>query len=159
MLPVFNIKQDRSIFRGFEYTFQYQPFNFLLFTWSGDYIKTENNATNNTLPFTPPSKNILEIKLQEENLWKLYNPYFTFKIKIVSPQNNVDPLETQTDGYTLFFAGIGFDYITAKSVMSLDFSVDNLFDTKYVDHLSRYKSFAMNPGRSFNLKVSIPFQF
>lgn len=158
MLPIFNIKQDKSIFRGFEYTFQYQPFNFLLLTWSGDYIRTVNNATDNTLPLTPPSKNIIELKLQKEYLWILYNPYISFRTKIVSPQNNVDPLETKTDGYILFYTGIGFDYIMAKSVMSLDFSVDNLFDTKYVDHLSRYKSFALNPGRSLNLKLSMPFQ-
>ncbi|MCX6166199.1 MAG: TonB-dependent receptor, partial [Ignavibacteriae bacterium] len=126
MLPVFYIKQDKSIFRGFEYTLQFQPFRFLLLTWSGDYVKTVNNATDNTLPFTPPSKNIIEIKIQKDNLWKLYNPYISFKTKIVSPQNNVDPLETKTNGYTLFFTGIGFDYIWAKSVMSLDFSVDNL---------------------------------
>jgi iron complex outermembrane recepter protein len=159
MLPIFDIKQDKSTFRGLEYSFQFQPIDYILLTWGGDYIKTENNATGNTLPFSPPSKNIIEIKLQKNSFWKLYNPYFSFKTKIVSQQNNVDPLETKTDGYTLFFAGIGFDYIMAKSVMSIDFSVDNLFNAKYVDHLSRYKSYAMNPGRSINLKVTVPFQF
>lgn len=158
-LPIFNIRQDKSTFRGIEYSFQFQPVNFLLISWSGDYIKTENNATDNTLPFTPPAKNIIELKLQKSSLWKLYNPYFSFKTKIVAPQDKVDPYETKTDGYTLFYLGLGFDFVMSKTITSVDFSVDNLFDTKYVDHLSRYKSYAMNPGRSINLKLSVPFEF
>lgn len=159
MLPVFDIKQDKSIFKGIEYSFQIQPLEFVLISWSGDYIITKNNATENTLPFTPPAKNIIELKFQKNNLWKLYNPYISIRTKIVSPQDKVDPLETKTDGYKVFNFGAGFDFIMSKSVISLDFSIDNLFDEKYVDHLSRYKSFAMNPGRSFNLKLSAPFEF
>jgi iron complex outermembrane recepter protein len=37
--------------------------------------------------------------------------------------------------------------------------IDNIINTKYVDHLSRYKSYAMNPGRSINLQLSVPFRF
>jgi len=158
-LRIFNIVQDKSTFRGIEYSFQFQPLNFILLSLNGDYIFTKNNATDNPLPFTPPSKNIIELKLQKNNLWKLYNPYFSFKTKIVAPQKNVDPLETKTDGYALFNFGMGFDFVTAKTVASFDFSVDNILDTKYVDHLSRYKSYALNPGRSINLKLSVPFQF
>jgi len=159
MLPVFEIRQEKSTFRGLEYSFQFQPFEFLLLSLNGDYLVTKNDASGNTLPFTPPAKNILEIRLQKSNLWKFYNPYFSFKTKFVSGQDKVDPLETMTDAYTLLNLGIGFDYIFSKSVMSFDFSVDNLLDTKYVDHLSRYKSYAMNPGRSINLKVTVPFEF
>ena len=121
-------------------------------------MKTLNNAANNPLPFTPPMKNIVEIKLQKNLMWGLYNPYLSFKAKFESPQNNVDPLETTTNGYTLFYTGLGFDMVLAKTIASVDFSADNLLDTKYVDHLSRYKSYAMNPGRSINLKISVPFE-
>ncbi|MBI5402538.1 MAG: TonB-dependent receptor [Ignavibacteriae bacterium] len=159
MLPVFEIRQSKSTFRGIEYSFQFQPLEFLLLSWSGDYLATKNDATGSTLPFTPPAKNILEIKLQKSNLWKLYNPYFSIKAKFVAAQDKTDLLETKTDAYTLVNIGTGFDLTMSKYVMSIDFSVDNLLDTKYVDHLSRYKSFAMNPGRSFNLKISVPFEF
>jgi iron complex outermembrane receptor protein len=157
-LPVYNIKQDKSTFTGIEYSLQYQPVDYILISWIGDYVKTLNNAANNPLPFTPPMKNIVEIKLQKNLLWGLYNPYLSFKAKFESPQNNVDPLETATNGYTLFYTGLGFDMVLAKTIASVDFSVDNLLDTKYVDHLSRYKSYAMNPGRSVNLKISVPFE-
>jgi iron complex outermembrane receptor protein len=160
MLPVYDIKQDKGLFWGFEYTLQIQPLDFLLLSLNGDYVTAKNDATGNFLPFIPAAKNIIEMKLQEKQLGNsIYNPYFSFSTKIVSAQNNVDPLETTTDGYVLLKAGLGFDFVFSKSIASVDFSVDNLADTKYVDHLSRFKSFAMNPGRSFNLKLSMPFNF
>ncbi len=160
MLPVYDIKQDKGLFWGFEYTVQFQPLDFLLLSLNGDYVTAKNDATGNYLPFIPAAKNIIEMKLQEKQIGKsIYNPYVSFSTKIVSAQNNVDPLETTTDGYVFLKAGLGFDFVLSKSIASVDFSVDNIADTKYVDHLSRFKSFAMNPGRSFNLKLSMPFNF
>lgn len=157
--PVFNIKQDKSTFYGYEYSIQYQPVKWLVILASGDYVKTENNATGLPIPFTPPVKNIFEVKYQKQSFGKLLNAYIKFGAKVVSPQNDVDIMEAKTAGYTLLNAGVGFDLPIAGSIASLDISVDNLADTKYVDHLSRYKGYAMNPGRSFNAQLSLPFKF
>jgi iron complex outermembrane receptor protein len=158
-LPVYNILQDKSTFYGYEYLIQFQPVKWLLLSVQGDYVKTKNEATGNPLPFTPPMKNILTAKIQKITLGKLYNPYISFTTKIVSPQNEVDPLEAKTAGYTLFSAGLGFEFEFAKSITAVDFSIENLLDTKYADHLSRYKAYALSPGRSFNLELSVPFKF
>ena len=157
--PIFNIKQYKSTFTGIEYCIQIQPLNFLLLSLNGDYMTTKNNATNNPLPFSPPAKNIIEVKLQKSNLGILYNPHLNLSAKIVSAQNDVDQFETTTDGYTLFNGGFGSDFVFSKTIASVDFFVDNIANTKYVDHLSRYKNYALNPGRSINLKLSVPFQF
>ena len=157
--PVFNIKQDKSTFYGYEYSIQYQPVKWLVLMASGDFVKTENNATGTPIPFTPPVKNIFELKLQKQNFGKLLNAYFKIGAKVVSAQNDVDIMEAKTKGYTLLNVGIGFDLPIAGSIASLDISVDNLADIKYVDHLSRYKGYAMNPGRSINAQLSLPFRF
>jgi iron complex outermembrane receptor protein len=157
--PVYNIKQYKGTFTGYEYSVQYQPAKWVVLSASGDYVKTKNVATGNALPFTPPMKNIIELKLQKTQIGKFSNPYVKAGVKIVSRQDDVDPLEVSTAGYTLLNAGIGFDFVLAKSIASVDVSIDNLLNTKYVDHLSRYKSYAMNPGRSFNLQLSVPFRF
>lgn len=157
--PVFNIKQDKSTFYGYEYSIQYQPAKWLVMMASGDYVKTENNATGMPIPFSPPVKNIFELKFQKQNFGKLLNAYVKIGAKVVSPLNDVDIMEAKTKGYTLLNAGIGFDLPIAGSIASLDISVDNLANTKYVDHLSRYKGYAMNPGRSINAQLSLPFKF
>ncbi|EMN30538.1 hypothetical protein LEP1GSC083_0469 [Leptospira interrogans serovar Pyrogenes str. L0374] len=36
-------------------------------------------------------------------------------------------------------------------------SIQNVFNVSYVDHLSRYKDYALNPGLNAILKVSFPF--
>ena len=156
---VYDVKQDKSTFIGYEYSIQVQPVKWLVLSASGDYVNTKNEATGKPLPFTPPMKNIFEVKLQKTKIGRFYNPYIKFGTKVVSAQNDVDPLETSTAGYTLLNAGLGFDITLMKSIASMDFSVDNIADTKYVDHLSRYKSFALSPGRSFNLQLSVPFRF
>jgi iron complex outermembrane receptor protein len=47
------------------------------------------------------------------------------------------------------------------SVMNipLQFSlrIQNLFDTPFRDYLSRYRYFALNPGRNVTIAVTIPF--
>ena len=158
-LPIYDIKQDKSSFTGMEYSVQVQPVQWMLLSLKGDLVNTNNEVTDNPLPFTPPMKNIAELRLQEKNIGNFSNPYVSFTSKFVSAQNDVDPLESPSEAYTLLSAGVGFDYLLAKSIISVDLSVTNLADTKYADHLSRYRYYAMNPGRSFNLKVSVPFQF
>ncbi|MDQ3193655.1 MAG: TonB-dependent receptor, partial [Bacteroidota bacterium] len=76
--PVFDVNQAKSTFTGYEYNFQISPYGWLLVTASGDYVKTQNDATGNPLPFIPPAKNIIEIKLQRSEIKRLYNPYIKF---------------------------------------------------------------------------------
>lgn len=158
-LPIYDIRQATSTFWGLEYSFQVQPAAWLLLTLNGDYVNARNDLTGNALPFTPPAKNILGLKLQKDNMGAIYNSYFEFTARFVAEQTQVDPLEAVTEGYTLLDAGVGFDFVLSKSIASVDLSVSNLADLKYVDHLSRYRYYAMNPGRSFNLKLTVPFQF
>ncbi len=156
--PVFNILQAKSTFYGYEYSIQFQPVMWMVLSANGDYVNTQNDATKNPLPFTPPMKNIFDVKLQKTEMGKLLNPYIKLGAKVVSAQSNTDPLESKTDGYTLLTGGIGFDFEFAKTIASVDLSIDNIANTKYVDHLSRYKGYAMNPGRSFNLQLTLPFR-
>ncbi len=158
-LPVYDISQASSTFTGYEYNIQIQPLSWVIVTFLGDYVKTKNIAKSESLPFTPPAKNIISLKLQESNFGSIYNPYINVSAKIVSSQNDVDPLEESSKGYTLISAGLGFDFVLSKAIASADLSVSNLADTKYTDHLSRYRYYAMGPARSFNLKFTVPFQF
>jgi iron complex outermembrane receptor protein len=157
-LPIYDIRQSQSIFTGYEYNFQFQPAPLIVFTASGDFVKTKNEDNGFAIPFTPPMKNIIELKVQKNNFKFLYNLYFRFAAKFVSEQNDVDPLETGTPSYKLFNAGIGFDFSLGGSIASFDISIENLLDTKYTDHLSRYKYYAMNPGRNINAALTVPFK-
>ena len=66
-------------------------------------------------------------------------------------QRNPSPYETETNGYTLVNLGLYSEIIVTKQTLALSFSVNNLFDTQYYDHLSTLKSMNYhNQGRNIS---------
>jgi iron complex outermembrane receptor protein len=73
-------------------------------------------------------------------------------------QNNAAPDETTTAGYTIFDLNIGGKIKVNNQLISLSVSANNIFDTKYIDHLSTLKEVNLNnPGRNISLNLRIPF--
>ncbi len=66
-------------------------------------------------------------------------------------------MRSPTDGYTLVEMGLGGEIGLGGDRMEVDLLAENLFNTAYADHLSRYKDYALNMGRNISLKVAIPF--
>ena len=74
-------------------------------------------------------------------------------------QNNTAPDETATKGYTLLDLSIGGNIKIKNQLMSVSLSANNLFDKKYIDHLSTLKEVGLfNPGRNISLSLKIPFE-
>lgn len=79
--------------------------------------------------------------------------------------------ETQTPGYVLLNAGLGTEFVSSKGTTwaSLHFSVNNITDKAYQDHLNRLKytdvnaatgrQGVFNMGRNFSVKLNVPFTF
>jgi outer membrane receptor protein involved in Fe transport len=61
------------------------------------------------------------------------------------------------DGKTLLHLGGGFSGIVAGRATTLDVQVRNLLDTPYTSFLSRYKTYALDPGRNVIVRVSTAF--
>lgn len=156
--PIYFLKQTNAQLFGGEFSLKSELASWCVVNVGVDFVRAENKATNNPLPFIPPSKIVLGIRFQQENIGSLKRPYIGFKTKIVQSQERIDPLETRTGGYSLYGISSGFDIPTGKNILTLDFGIENIFDKAYVDHLSRYKLYALNPGRNMILKISMPFQ-
>ena len=81
-----------------------------------------------------------------------------FNTTTLFAQNNPAPDETSTDGYTLPDLSFGGNIKIKNQFMSLIISANNLFDRKYIDHLSTLKEVNLyNPGRNITLSLKIPF--
>jgi iron complex outermembrane receptor protein len=110
------------------------------------------------LPFIPANKFHFELRLEKEKFGKLINPFIKLNSQLVLDQNKTGLEETNTAGYTLFDCGIGVGIKAGKQKISLGISLNNIFDRKYVDHLSTLKEVNyFNPGRNFILSLKIPF--
>jgi iron complex outermembrane receptor protein len=71
---------------------------------------------------------------------------------------NAAPDETTTSGYSLLDLSIGGNIKIQNQFMSVSISANNLFDRKYIDHLSTLKEVGLfNPGRNIALSIRIPF--
>ncbi len=110
------------------------------------------------LPFIPAHKIQLELRAEKEELGFLHNAFVYAKSTTAFNQNNSADDETATKGYSLFDTGIGAEIKIINQHMSAGININNLFDIKYIDHLSTLKEVGLyNPGRSITLSVRIPF--
>lgn len=67
-------------------------------------------------------------------------------------QNRIAEFETTTPAYHLFNAGIQFQPEIRKHPVEMNLTVNNLFNTRYIDHLSRFNVFGIpNQGINANL--------
>jgi iron complex outermembrane receptor protein len=88
----------------------------------------------------------------------LHNGYTSLKLESIFDQNKVSDFETPTNGYNLFNVGFGGDVKLNKMKFGVNFSLNNIFDTAYISHLSRLKTDGIqNIGRTiiFGLDFNI----
>ena len=153
----YQLKQADATLWGAELNLQAQAANWLVLEGGADFVRGANDQTKQPLPLMPANRIKLGARLTGAAWGKLANPYVSFNTKVVLAQNRIEAYETKTGGYALFDIGIGAGIPLGADQINIDLAVDNLFDKAYRDHLSRYKAYALNPGRNITLKASLPF--
>jgi iron complex outermembrane receptor protein len=158
-LHIYRYLQSNSSLIGAEAGVHYHPESMkwlhILSTFSTVSGKQENG---NYLPFIPAKKLYFELRTEKEKIGSLRKSFITFSLTSVFSQNNPAPEETPTAGYTLFDISTGSNLKLKSQEISIELSVMNIFDKKYVDHLSTLKEVGyFDPGRNFVLAVRIPF--
>ncbi|MBP8916709.1 MAG: TonB-dependent receptor [Chitinophagales bacterium] len=150
------------------------PFHWLHFENSFSFVNaTLLNSTDSTkyLPFSPAPKLISELRGDFKKINKfLGNSYIQFQVENYFAQNHIFSAystETKTPGYLLLNAGLGTDILSDNKVLfSLYFTVNNITDLAYQNHLSRLKytevnyvtgrTGVYNMGRNLSVKLNVP---
>ena len=112
-----------------------------------------------------------ELRANMDKQWKFFrNGYVKIEGENFFAQERIYSAmatETATSGYFLLNAGAGTEIIAHDRVLcSVNFSVNNLTDVAYQNHLSRLKysdtnyatgrNGVYNMGRNFSIKLNIP---
>ena len=63
----------------------------------------------------------------------------------------------RSEGYTLLNLGGGFTLPLARNGLRVDLMLRNALDKKYANFLSRYKTYALDPGRNLTMRLSTSF--
>ena len=105
----------------------------------------------------PPPRTTLEAELHGGGLGWADHAHAGFDVEIASKQSRLGPFDTATDGYALLGLDAGIARRVGSRPIRFDVRVRNLTDKAYKSFLSRYKSFALDPGRNILIRVAAEF--
>jgi iron complex outermembrane receptor protein len=193
--PVYKYVQGKANLYGGEIALDIHPSaaSWLELYTSGSYVGgglTGVPDSTKYLPFIPPVKITADLKFHVRKIGKgIQNVYFKVGMIDCFQQKNVyqqyaiytglntaqTPYEyaaskAATAGYVLFNAGLGGDLQSKGHTYCKIYLVcNNLFDTPYMDYMSRFKYYPVNytthrvgifnMGRNISLKIIIPLAF
>ena len=151
-LDIFEMEQTDVVFYGGDIAIHYHPH-------IAHWLHLESNlsllSTEQNLPFIPQNRlnNTIKVDIKVENKLRI-NSLSAQYIHFFA-QDNVATYESASPSYQL----INLDCtgsVSAKHHINYSLGVNNLLNVKYIDHLSRLKSYDIpNPGRNIYVKLSL----
>ncbi|MEX1270260.1 MAG: TonB-dependent receptor [Balneolaceae bacterium] len=147
--PFYEYGSKDALLYGFEFSADMESD-----TWTAgtgfDYVRgRERSGDRNSLTFIPPFRTHISLIYDNGSFW--LGP----RLRIVNSQQKVAPNEEPTDGYLLAGADAGYR-IGYGLILSL--RLDNLFNERYRDHLSRVENReAPIPGQNLNAMLRWDF--
>ncbi|HRI26834.1 MAG TPA: TonB-dependent receptor [Chitinophagales bacterium] len=156
---IYRYTQANAVHTGFEWQVEYHPVDAFHVETAAQYVYNVNLTSGLPLPFTPPfsvynqadftfphlpAKWVKEVFIAAEHQW-------------VAPQNRTDRNEAATPGYNLFHLATGATLGWGKYALQLNLRVQNIFNTAYMNHLSRFRILNLpEQGRNIMLTVKVP---
>jgi len=153
---VFDYIQNNAQLYGGEFGvhFHPHPIDWLHFESSFETV-TAKNKNGDYLPLIPANNwnNTLRTEFDIPNY--LTKAYASLNVSDTFSQNNTSGFETRSNGYTLTNLSFGGTVHFAKAIFDLNLNANNLFDVKYIAHLSRLKTDGIpNMGRNIVLGIN-----
>ncbi|OQA00378.1 MAG: putative TonB-dependent receptor precursor [Bacteroidetes bacterium ADurb.Bin408] len=158
-LMIYKFFQTDAVLSGGEAGLHFHPVFIPWLHIKGVYTAVTGKQSNGDyLPFIPAQKFHYEIRAERENLGVMYHPNIWLSALTVLRQSTPSFFETETPGYSLFNGGFNTELKVKNQFFSIGFSINNIFDTRYFDHLSTLKPIGFyNQGRNVCIFLKIPF--
>lgn len=154
--PVFRYRQQNATQYGTEFSFTVKPSKGWRagFSYSGMVSKLEDG---NYSPFIPAQKITPALEYSSNISDKSFHLYTN--VDFYLDQDHVAPNEIATSHYALWNAGISASFNHHGKDFDLSLTGNNLLNTAYYDHLSRFKYFGLlNIGRNITCSIKVKFE-
>jgi iron complex outermembrane receptor protein len=116
-------------------------------------VRGTNDDTDEPLPLMAPPRTAGGIDFRATPSWA--SSFFAGgEVEYVAKQNRPNPQDFVTDSYTLVNLDFGIERNFLGRSTRLEVGVRNAGDVRYKNFLSRYKEFALEPGRNIIIRVS-----
>jgi iron complex outermembrane receptor protein len=150
---IYRYTAAKAIFTGTEVELQINLFRNLAYRITGEYVYTHNLDEHAPLSFSPPAS------MRNSLTWNYKTLQFRAELQSVATQNRVAKNEDVTRGVNLLHFGATIKALFRNVGADITFSLKNVFNTKYYNHLSFYRKVEIpEPGRNFQLSIKIPFK-
>jgi len=157
---LFQYRQHDAIFTGGELLADWHPIRAFHMQIGMEYVWNYNLNTGLPLPLTPPfSAFVAPEYAMATPLSGIEEISVGLRMSQFAAQNRIDRGEFVTDGY--FLADLTFESqlnMFPKLPTTFRFAVQNLTDTRYLNHLSRYRLLNL-PEQGRNFVVSVKMEF
>ena len=156
-LPVFLYKQLEQVwFYGSDVGFHYHPHfaHDLHLEGTFSYLNVSTQS-DSSISMIPPSRFTLSLRYQFDLGKKFQVKEVLVQHTYMNRQRKVAFYESSSPSYQLLDASLSFKW-NGKTAIDFQLGCKNIFNTSYIDHLSRLKNISMpSPGR--NIYISINF--
>jgi len=152
-LRVYQHEQADATLAGGEFSADVTPGAKLTLHGRLDYTRGQNDKLDEPLPLIPPLHGVFGLTrgFHSESLGAMRAG---LELEFASKQTRLSSFDIPTAGYALVNAEAGFQPRFAGLDLRVYLRVHNIADQPYRDYLSRYKEFALDPGRNVTLRVS-----
>ena len=136
---------------GYESEFRYDLNDIISFDGSFSATRGRNLTDNSSLYYMPPDRILLstEIKILPFSINLMHKKVFN--------QNRIGLYESATSGYETYNLIGTYTIRDSWAMHKIILQIDNIFDRKYYNHLSRIKSIMPEKGRNIGLQYRLNF--
>ena len=151
-LPVYNFEQTDSKIFGGDINLSYQTgIDWLSFDTSIEYLNGET-SDGDYLPMIAP------LTFRQDFTIDISDNVFELDFLYKSKQDNVSEFESSTDSYFTVNLSGSHKIDISENSLNIFWSVDNLLNEEYIDHMSRLKNLGIHEmGR--NISVGLNYTF
>ena len=153
--------QDDALLRGVDATAEVRPASWLALGASASVLRADNLDLDGPLYGVPSDRFGARLRLQRASLFGLAQPFAEAEVRHTARQDRVQPgaylPAPPPEAYTLTHLRFGAEVTFNNQPVRLALGVDNLFDVRYRDILSRFRYFIDEPGRGVTFRVTVPF--
>ena len=157
--PTFHTTHADARLAGLDATVEVRPAGWLEVGAQASVLRADNLDVGGPLYGVPSDRVAAHVRLSRER-FGLADAFAEAEVRHVFRQDRVQPgaflAAPYPPGYTLAALRLGGTLDWAGVPARVQLSIDNLFDVRYRDALSRFRYFVDEPGRNASLRVSVP---
>jgi len=154
---IFDAVQGDARLVGFEAAGELHPDRHVHLSLSADFVHGDNTETDTPLPWIGPPRALYGVRYEPDPIGWARKAYAGIRGESVARQTRLDPQDTTVPAFTLAHAEAGVTIPIGNRYVAIDLGVRNLLDEPYRDFLSRYKAYALAPGRNVTVRLAAGF--